>query len=129
VLLPQELLSSLNSVFLLNMMHSLCHFYTTSNIASIDVLEGPVINILQERLETIGSVHDSTIANHNLKRLAKEIAEILQFERQLLKLVLSNVTCLNRSRVLAEQRIERGAVGGEPICEVICIKCCKSTLL
>jgi hypothetical protein len=129
VLSPQELLGGLNSVFPLDMMHSLLHSHTTSNIASIDVLEGPVIDILRERFEMIGSIGDSTVANHDLKWLAKEIAEILQFERQLLEPVSCNITRLNRSRVLAERRMERGAVGGEPICEVICLECCRSTLL
>lgn len=125
VLLPQELLGGLNSVFPPDMMHS----HLTSNIASIDPLEEPVIDILRERLEIIGSTGDSTVANQYLKRLANEIAEILQFERQLLEPVSSNVTRLNRSRVLAERRMERGAVGGEPVCEVICPQCCRSTLL
>jgi hypothetical protein len=129
VLSPQKLLGGLNSVFPLDMMHSLSHYHTTSNNSSIDLLEGPVIEILRERLEMIGSTGDNNVANHDLKRLAKEISKILQFERQLLEPVSSNVTRLNRSRVLAERRMERGAVGGEPICEVICPGCCRSTLL
>ncbi|KAG9197013.1 hypothetical protein G6514_002539 [Epicoccum nigrum] len=113
VLSSQELLVSLNSVFPLDIMHS----YLTSNIASIDLLDKSILNNLLEGREIIGSTGDSTVAYRNFEWLAKEIAEKLQFEQQLLKPIASNVTRLNRSRVLAERRMERGAVGGEPICE------------
>lgn len=76
----------------------------------------------------IDFINDSTIINYDLKQLIKEIIEILQFEKQLLEPVSSNITRLNRFRVLVERRIERGAIGGEPIYEVICSECCRSTL-
>ena len=59
------------------MMYSLLYFHITSNIISINVLEGPVIDILRERLEMIGFISDSIVVNHDLKWLVKEIAEIL----------------------------------------------------
>ena len=129
VLSPQRLLSGLNSVFPLDMMHALLHTHQTSNIESIDLPEGFAIDRLRERLGMIESTGDSTVANYDYALLAKEVAELLQFERQLLEPVSSNVTRLNRSRVLAKRRMERGAVGGEPICEVICPQCSWSTLL
>lgn len=58
---------------------------------------------------------------------AKEISQILQLERHVIGDISDQVTRLTRSRHIARNRKERGAVNSELICEVRCPGCRKVT--
>jgi hypothetical protein len=60
---------------------------------------------------------------------AQSITTLLQLDKNIISTISTEVTRLTRSSNVARRRKARGAVKGEPLCEVRCPRCHKVTLL
>lgn len=126
----QDILRSVNSIFPLDMIHAARRSEVSPN-TTMDQLQESFIALAEEKLCILRHIDGSSspMKGQVILELAKAVAETLQFEALLLEPMSKNVSRLNRSRVLAERRGERGAQEGEPICLVQCPNCGMSTLL
>jgi hypothetical protein len=126
----QDILRSVNSIFPLDIIHAARRSEVSPN-TTMDRLEESFIALAEEKLGILRLIDGSSSPMNEqvIHELATSVVETLQFEVLLWEPTSKNVSRLNRSRVLAERRRERGVQEGEPICLVQCPGCGMSTLL
>ncbi|KAK4158785.1 hypothetical protein QBC43DRAFT_305185 [Cladorrhinum sp. PSN259] len=126
----QDILRSVSSIFPLDITHA-ARRSEVSPDTTMDRLQESFIALAEEKLGILRHIDGSSspMKEQVIHELAKAAAETLQFELLLWEPTSKNVSRLNRSRVLAERRRERGVQEGEPICLVQCPGCGRSTLL
>jgi hypothetical protein len=78
---------------------------------------------VETQLESYYDAPDGELGRNQRQAAAQEISEILQLGKHIFEDISDQVTRLTRSRHVARHRRDRGAVRGEPICEVRCPKC------
>ena len=128
----EMLVDGLNRVFPFDTMHEKMARIMVNMVLSFEELEeqDEAFRGRIERLLTLYSdTFDDELRGLERQRVAQEISDTLQLEINIAGDLSSEVTRLTRSRHIARHRRNRGARGGEPMCEVRCPGCRRVFLL
>jgi hypothetical protein len=129
---PEKLVDGINRVFPFDIIHKKAAFSMVGMVLSFrerQEHDPEFRNHLEIRLESYRNAPGDSDYGRGLRQeAAGEISDILQLDKHIFGDISDQVTRLTRSRHVARKRKERGAVGGEPICEVRCPGCRTVTL-
>jgi hypothetical protein len=128
---PERLVDGLNRVFPFDIMHKKAAWQTVNKVLSFrerQERDNEFESKVEEQLESYNDAPDGEPGRNRRRDAAQEISEILQLDKHILGDISGQVTRLTRSRHIAQNRRDRRAVSGEPICEVRCPKCRTVTL-
>jgi hypothetical protein len=131
VLSAERLVDGLNRVFPFDSMHRRMAGIMVNMVFSFEELQerdtafGDRIGAM---LTHYSGTTNGELGRHERQRVAQEISDILRLETNISGDNSAEVTRLTRSRHIARRRRDRGAVEGEPICEVRCPGCHRITI-
>jgi hypothetical protein len=131
VLSPRDLYDAMSCVFPFDRMHSRMARAKLNMVFSFDerqTQDSEFSTKLSEHLDLYTEVSGEGRKSQVLDT-AQSITTLLQLDTHIMGTISTEVTRLTRSRHVARRRKARGAVKGEPLCEVRCPECHKTTLL
>jgi hypothetical protein len=123
---PERLVDGLNRVFPFDNMHKRAALQMVDMVFSFSERQERDNDFkykVEKQLESYIAAPDGEPGSGRRLDAAREISEILQLDKYIMGDYSSRVTRLTRSWYIASRRKNRGAVSGEPICEVRCPKC------
>jgi hypothetical protein len=131
VLSPNDLYDAIGCVFPFDRMHSRMARAMVNMVFSFDERQTQDSEFSTKLSEHLGLYTEVSGEGRKSQVLdaAQSITTLLQLDTHIMGTISAEVTRLTRSRHVARRRKARGAVKGEPLCEVRCPKCHKTTLL
>jgi hypothetical protein len=126
ILFPEKLVDGLNCVFPFDIMHKTAARLTANMVLSFRECQGrdnEFKSRVEKQLESYNDAADGGAGRDRRRDAAQEISDILQLDKHIMGDPSGQVTRLTRSKHIARHRRDRGAVNGEPICEVRCPEC------
>jgi hypothetical protein len=124
---PERLVDGINRIFPFDILHKTVASSMVGmrlSFAEREEQDPEFRNKLELQLDSYRNAPDNSDHGRVLRQeAAEEISQILQLDKHIMGNITDQVTRLTRSRHIARTRKERGAVNGEPICEVRCPGC------
>ncbi|KAL8376600.1 hypothetical protein RB595_007617 [Gaeumannomyces hyphopodioides] len=117
-----ELIDGLNRIFPFDVIHA----KAARLIAGVEyTMEG--LQRQDRRLEAkvqqcLTEYFAGPLGSPQRRYAAQRLTRIMRYDTHIMGNVMADITRLNKSRLIARDRRERGALGGEPICEARCVE-------
>jgi hypothetical protein len=117
-----ELVDGLNRIFPFDDSHTEYAQLKAGVVYTLDGLQSDNTSFVAQADRCIVEFFAADPSSPQRRHIARKITQLLKYDSNILGTLSGEMTRLTRSRTIANSRRQRGAVTGDPICEVRCLE-------